>query len=705
MTPTSYTSDSLIDISKIPNLPHSLIKLIDMCNSKDRDLQKIGSLIAADASLSARVLQLANSAFIGSRSTFTDIGQAVIYLGIDSVRNLAISVSVFETFNSVNTDGTLNLSRFWHHSFLTAVIAKTFSEKRGYADPAEAYLAGLLHDIGKLLLFVSFPKKYRLILAQESSGNILPILEKNDLGVTHYEASSLLVSQWNLQQSVSDAVFSHHDELQNAQKLNTLGKIIWAANRLSNSLLVEKDAPDLSAEKLLGIDASYIPELITEILASVEQVTSDIGIHGNSDPLVQSLPSEHIQTNRVRLARKVQAISTIGGVLDNLLKAENLTRIVRIIEESFQILFNIRCCLLLLPDADGGVMRIHLSGSNEHQKSKERSLPVTIGETGIISECLKTEEILHATSTEKFSIDAIEIQCMHLLDSDGLLTIPVPLEKSAHGVLVAGVREAESKAIFEHQETLSLLAGQVGMRIRLERLQQQAADEQINALNRIARQIAHEINNPLGTLQNYLVTMSMKLDQPSNLQEDLDLITDEIQHITKITAQLNDLSSTQMGDDYQKVDVNQIVTNAVEFYKQSLQPESSITMLRELDDTLPLIQTSASGIRQITGNLIKNGIEALGDGGTLTIKTSVSTESSENSEHIKIIVEDNGPGTPVDLADTIFTAGVTTKGSGHVGLGLAITRKIVADLGGSISYAAGKTAGTRFAVSLPVKSK
>ncbi|MBT8361720.1 MAG: HDOD domain-containing protein, partial [Deltaproteobacteria bacterium] len=332
MTSTPYRSDTLIDISKIPNLPHSLIKLIDMCNSKDRDLQKIGSLIAADASLSARVLQLANSAFIGSRSSFTDIGQAVIYLGIDSVRNLAISVSVFETFNSVDPDGTLNLSRFWYHSFLTAVIAKTFSEKQGYADPAEAYLAGLLHDIGKLLLFVSFPKKYRLILAQESSGNMLPIHEKNDLGVTHYEASSLLVSQWNLQQSVTDAVFSHHDELQNAQKLNTLGKIIWAANRLSNSLIVEKDAPDLSAEQLLGIDASSLPELITEILASVEQVTADIGIHGNSDPLVKSLPSEQIQTNRVRLARKVQAISTIGGVLDNLLKAENLIRVVRIIE-------------------------------------------------------------------------------------------------------------------------------------------------------------------------------------------------------------------------------------------------------------------------------------------------------------------------------------------------------------------------------------
>jgi len=705
MTSPPYKNDTLIDISKIPNLPHSLIKLIDMCNSKDRDLQKIGSLIAADASLAARVLQLANSAFIGSRNKFTDIGQAVIYLGIDTVRNLAISVSVFETFNSVNTDGTLNLSRFWYHSFLTAVIAKTFSEKQGYADPAEAYLTGLLHDIGKLLLFVSFPKEYRLILAQESSGNMLPILEKNDLGVTHYEASSLLVSQWNLQQSVTDAIFSHHDELHDAQKLNTLGKIIWAANSLSNSLILEEDVPDLSAEKLLGIDASALPTLITEILESVEQVTADIGIHGNRDPLAKSLPSEHMQTNRIRLARKVQTISTIGGVIDNLLKAENLNRVVRIIEESFQILFNIRCCLLLLPDAESRVMRIHLSSNSEHQKNKEHSIPVTIGQTGVISECLKTETILHATSTEKFSIDATEVQCLRLLGAQGLVTIPVPIEKSAVGVLVAGVDEAESTAIVEHQETLSLLAAQVGIRIRLDRLQQQAADEQVSALNRIARQIAHEINNPLATMQNYLVTMSMKLDQPANLQKDLDLIGSEIQHIARITGQLNDLSSTKMGDDYQKVDVNQIINNAADFYKQSLLPENSITISLELADNLPLIQTSASGIRQITGNLIKNGIEALGDAGTLTIKTSASPHTSEHSEHINIIVEDNGPGTPADLADTIFTAGVTTKGSGHVGLGLAITRKIVADLGGSISYASGKTAGTRFAVTLPINSK
>ena len=705
MTPAPYKDDTLIDISKIPNLPHSLIKLIDMCNSKDRDLQKIGQLIAADVSLSARVLQLANSAFIGSRNKFTDIGQAVIYLGIDTVRNLAISVSVFETFNSVNPDRTLNLSRFWYHSFLTAVIAKTFSEKLGYADPAEAYLTGLLHDIGKLLLFVSFPKKYRFILAQESNGNILPLHEKNDLGVTHYEASSLLVSQWNLQQSVTDAVFSHHDELHEVQKLSTLGKIIWAANRLSNSLILKDDTPDMSTEKLLGIDTADLPALITEILESVEQVTADIGIQGNSEPLAKSLPSERIQTNRVRLTRKVQAISTIGGVIDNLLKAENLNRVVRIIEESFQILFNIRCCLLLLPDSDSGVMRIHLSSRSEDHKNKERSIPVTIGETGIISECLKTEAILHTTASETFSIEATEVQCLHLLDAEALVTIPVPLENSARGVLVAGVGEAESTAISEHHETLSLLAAQVGMRIRLELLQQRAADEQINALNRIARQIAHEINNPLATLQNYLVAMSMKLDQPANLKKDLDLIGNEIQHIARITGQLNDLSSTKMGDDYQKVDVNQIVKNAADFYKQSLLPKSSITISLELDPELPLVQTSASGIRQITGNLIKNGIEALGDSGTLTIKTSISAPTSDTAEHIAIIVEDTGPGTPPDLADTIFTAGVTTKGSGHVGLGLAITRKIVADLGGSISYASGKTAGTRFAVSLPVESK
>ena len=701
MDPTSTQASAIIDISKLPSLPQTLIELIDKCNSKDRNLREIGVIVARDASISARILQLSNSAFIGARNKFTDIEQAVIYLGIDTVRNLAISVSVHETFGNADRFKALDMASFWYHSFLTAVLAKTLSQAIHYPDPAEAYLTGLLHDVGKLLLYTSFPDRYPAILEQECSGDMLPVLERGNLSVTHSEASSLLVSQWNLEQSITDAVYNHHEAADQVEERDTLAKLIYTANRFSNSLILEQKTPDEIGDKLLRIDPKSLPEIIAQAKEEVDQITSEMGINTTAAPLFRRQPSKRAEVNRINLAKKVQAISTIGGVVDNLLKADNLNRVVRIIEESFHILFNIPYCLLILPDADSKIMRIHVSTNNQHHGHDELSIPVNIGPSGMLCECLQTGTINHTTAEDNLAVDEIEAQCLRLLDATGLVAVPVPLEDSAVGVLVAGVGEVESASILGQQETLSLLAGQVGMRIRLERLQQKAAADQITALTRITRQIAHEINNPVATLQNYLVALGMKLEERHDLHNDLQLIGSEIQHIAKITNQLNDLSSSNGSETHEEVNINIIVEQAADFYRQALLPESRITILLNLDKAIPTISTSAVGIRQITGNLIKNGIEALNNSGELTITTSTSDQTDGQKGSVVISVEDNGPGTPPELAENIFTAGVTTKGVGHVGLGLAISRKLVHELGGTISYSSGKTVGTKFTISLP----
>jgi len=695
---------TIIDISKLPSLPQTLIELIDLCNTKDRDLRKIGKLVARDASISARILQLANSAFIGARNTFTDIEQAVIYLGVDTVRNLAISVSVHETFSNVNKTSILNIASFWYHSFFTAVLAKKFASAVKYSDPAEAYLTGLLHDVGKLLLLTSFPDRYPAILEQECCGNMLPVFERGNLGVTHAEASSLLVSQWNLDQSVTDAVFSHHDDEDSAQALDTLGKILYCANRLSNTMVISPEQYDPIAETLLNIDSVALPPMIVEAKEEVDLITSDMGIKVGAAPLVRTQPIKKDEANRMSLARKVQAISTIGGVVDNLLKADNLNRVVRIIEESFHILFNIQYCLLLLPDIDSGNMKIHVSTKNQNLGDNQHLIPIALGTTGMLSQCLQNSTIIYATPEDTLAIDEIEIYCLQLLEAEALIAIPVPLEASAVGLLVAGVNETEANAILDQQETLSLLAGQIGMRIRLERLQQRAASEQITALTRIARQVAHEINNPVTTLQNYLVALGMKLENQPELLQDLQQVSDEVQRIARITAQLNDLSSQNDGSGHEDVDINVIVSRAADSYRQALVSESSIKISLDLAQDVPLIKTNAAGLRQITENLVKNSIEALNNSGELTIRTNVIASYQDQEGTVEITIEDDGPGTPPELAENIFTAGVTTKGVGHVGLGLAISRKLVHELGGTISYSSGKTAGTRFTISLPLTS-
>ena len=705
MAQTSDQSHGPIDISKLPSLPQTLIELIDLCNNPDRDLKKIASLVAADASISARVLQLANSAFIGARNKFSDIEQAVIYLGVDTVRNLAISVSVHETFGNIKSSDVINIASFWYHSFLTAVLSKALAQSVNYPDPAEAYLTGLLHDVGKLLLFTSFPDRYPDLLEQEWCGNMLPVFERAELGITHAEASSLLVSQWNLEQHVTDAIFNHHESEDDSEQLAALGKILYFANRLSNTMLISPDSMDDLPETMLNIPADKLSQIISNGREEVDEITTEMGITASAEPLAIQEPSKKDFTQQVDLTRKVEAISTIGGVVDNLLKAENLNRVVRIIEESFHILFNIRHCLLLLPDADSGAMEIHVSSNNSHHDHDELLIPVSLGEQGMLSECASKGKIQYVFQGNHLLLNTIEIQCLRLLNADGLIAVPVPLENSSMGILVVGVGEVEAEAILEQKETISQLAGQVGMRIRLERLQQKATADQITTLTRVARQIAMEITGPVTSLENRLAFLATILDSQPDLKDLLDIMNKDIKHIAQITNQLNDLSSSEDTEKLSDVDVNEIIRKIADFHLHSLPPDNETEIKLDLSIDIPIIRTSAAGVRQIAGNIIKNSLEALKKSGKLSVRTALQTGKSNDERYLQIIIEDDGPGTPPEMGENIFAAGVTSKGSGHPGLGLAISRKLVHDLGGTISYSSGQQAGTRFTISFPLVSE
>ena len=125
----------------LPSLPQVLVRLLDCCQAPDVDIQEIAQIVSKDAALSAKVLQLVNSAFIGARNPIANIEQAVVYLGMDSIRNLAISVSVQQVFRRVQINGLLSMDRFWHHSFTNALIAQKIAQLHTKADPSEAYLS------------------------------------------------------------------------------------------------------------------------------------------------------------------------------------------------------------------------------------------------------------------------------------------------------------------------------------------------------------------------------------------------------------------------------------------------------------------------------------------------------------------------------------------------------------------------------------
>jgi len=137
----------------LPTLPHILLQLIDICNQDEKGIRDLSKVINKDPSISERLLRLVNSAYYSLKQKITSIDQALLLLGMDAVKNIALSSSVYQVFNRPGRKSAFNLKMFWWHSLSCASIARRLAIRIQYPAPDEAFLAGLMHDIGKIVLW------------------------------------------------------------------------------------------------------------------------------------------------------------------------------------------------------------------------------------------------------------------------------------------------------------------------------------------------------------------------------------------------------------------------------------------------------------------------------------------------------------------------------------------------------------------------
>jgi len=696
---------NILDINSLPTLPQTLVDLIDACNRNDINIQELGTIVARDVSVSARVLQLVNSAFIGARSTFSDIVQAVIYLGVDTTRNLAVSAAVLEAFKSADIDEAINLPDFWYHSFLTAVLAKSLAQAVGEADLSEAYLTGLLHDVGKLLLLKSFPDHYGRVRREKPSVD-LEFREREVLGITHSEAAALLLRSWRLQPEIAVAIASHHRGYNRIMKESSLARILLCADRLSRCSWPDMRSIADIVCTILAVDQQTMFDCTKDSLAVAGKIADQMGIKVNEGSASGNKAASMPFKIEKSLVDRVLTFSRINGFLDNLVKAENPDRVFQVIEESLYILFHIEGCLFLLPDGVTGQLTVNGSAANTHfQKAKDLQIPADDA-SGMISRCLADRVVIDSLT---FSAgNALTKGARSFLDifrTDALMAVPVIIAGHDPGCIIIGVSLAGRESLRGQENTLLLLAGHAGMRFRLEKTYQKHAEElaatRVEAVAEVARSIAHEISNPIAVLQNYLMVLGLKLDGRPGLAADLDIIGREIGRIGEINDQLRDLSGQVTVQAAEPVDLSVLISDVLTFFRQSLAHTHGIDLCLNLQDGLPIVPSNRKKIRQIRGNLIKNAIEAITDSGVIRVAAEVTPASAELPPEVKISVEDNGPGILFPNVDDVFHAGITTKKDGHAGLGLAIAKRLATELGGTVTCMKKQHGGMIFTLALP----
>ncbi len=242
-----HKKNFLEKITELPVLPQHVQQLMSCVEDTEVDIQEVTQILQRDPSLTARVLLVANSPLYGMHRQVTRLGQAVMVLGLEAVRNIALSVSLFQMFKP-NADLILKPDEFWKHSLVVACLARLIAKHLNFEDPDNAFTAGLLHDFGKIVMMKHFPKEFSLaVLGAKRQEGLLTELEKKYFGIDHTAVGKILGEHWNFPTSLTKTITHHHEKL----------KITWPAPLEDQDLSVVKIANNLA--KLIPVGDSGNP--------------------------------------------------------------------------------------------------------------------------------------------------------------------------------------------------------------------------------------------------------------------------------------------------------------------------------------------------------------------------------------------------------------------------------------------------------------
>lgn len=246
-------------IDSFPALPVIVLKVMEVTADPESCAEDLMRAVIPDQSMCSAILKIANSAFFGIPREVSTMERAVMVLGFEEVRNVVIGKALFAAFPKLNKNFKDSVNLFWQHTFTCGLVAKIMGEKLGYP-PSQLFVAGLIHDIGKLAMLLTFPNKYPLLSGLAEPGKSSSINDElTDFGIGHDTVGLQLAQRWLLPEQLVMAIGHHHQPLE-APDHRHLPLIIQVADILSLMYC----SPDFyGAQDVMKIFEDFYPELDT----------------------------------------------------------------------------------------------------------------------------------------------------------------------------------------------------------------------------------------------------------------------------------------------------------------------------------------------------------------------------------------------------------------------------------------------------------
>ncbi|HEY9102652.1 HDOD domain-containing protein [Chitinimonas sp.] len=709
-------------------MPEVLLKLLQLCQNEASNFAQLTELIAQDAACSAKVIAAANAVGRQPASPITRLDQCLLRLGKDAIKTLVIGESVFQVFHSFAGHRAGDLRRFWCHTLTTAVLAKELADTVGYPHGEEAYLAGLLHDVGRLGLLAATPERYATLLLHDDT-DALCALEQQVLQTTHAAVGAWLIGQWRMGGFIADSVRYHHEDPAALRDAHPLIRITHVANRLARVLYqqtMDREQVRLAeevAEQLCGIDVPRCRSLGSAARSQVVKMASRLGIDVGAislnleqDPdATQLLPvwrdeaaTQRALTDAVQQMVLCQLVRLQGATVGDAL-AQGEAGLLRQFARTLHILFGLSCPVAFLREPGQHLARgLPLNEDLAHLAELTLPLPP--------SDCLATRAL---QADRVIEIDAgraqqlLDRQMLANLGAERLLCVPMRVQGDVLGLLVLRGDGAE---LAVPSPLLLALAGQAASELLQLRERQEAARIEAQQMQAAYRQqgraMVHEVNNPLSIIKNYLGILAGQLTDAErvpagDMGRELQIIREEIQRVGNILARMGEppLGSVSSAAWF---DMAGLVEEVAAFFEELVLAvpgaASGVRLSSRVEAQLPAVRGDRQAAKQVLLNLVKNALEALaGRAGQVSLDAT-GLVHRDGDVFVELQIRDDGPGMPPTLLGQLFRPIKSSKGNGHQGLGLTIVKELMDGLGGHITCRSGRY-GTEFSLLLPAQQQ
>lgn len=263
----------LQNISNLPAVPKVLQEISQLFNLPRISLKQVADIVEKDPALTLKVLSVANSPLYGLRRNVTTIDSAVLILGIQEIKSIVTSIKMTSTIK-MKPDKFFDPNKFWHHSMSVGVLAQRMSKDLGFTFEGDCFVAGMLHDMGVLVIHEYLSKEFHNIVEESKLKNI-PFLEAeyDVLGLSHQEIGEYLTQKWSLPPVYTDALRFHHQP-GNSKENNFLTSILHMADytinkfQMANIIWDENYKLDSSIIELLNF---LSPEVLDEFIEAYKE--------------------------------------------------------------------------------------------------------------------------------------------------------------------------------------------------------------------------------------------------------------------------------------------------------------------------------------------------------------------------------------------------------------------------------------------------